>query len=187
MINWTKNLNRFNQIRFDGNCSILNTRKESIIELIYKVCLKIVIFNCTEIIESFYFYEFLACLWFEIWWDSNDSSWYAAVRDVINQLLFTSYWVVIYICKQYDPILIVLEFMFISKTLKILSGFIESSCNCSSSIHKLLIDLILNILSREIFYICTFYYCCSLVLKNYKWKNIVLLELIIHHKDSFSS
>lgn len=156
MINWTKNLDGFNQIRFDWNSCILNARKESIVELIYEICLEIFIFNCAEIIKSFNFYEFLACWWFEVCWDSDDSSWNTTVSDVIDQLLFTSHWIVIYISKHYDSILIILEFMFLHKTLDILPWFIKSNCDCSSSTPKLLIDKFLNILSREIFYVCAF-------------------------------
>ena len=136
MINRSKNLDRCYILRLKFDINFLNTRKESIIKLVYKICLKILIFHSTHIIKSLHFNQFFTCIWFKLAWYSYYCRWDSSCWDICNQFLLSFNRIITNICQHYNSILIIFQSILLSKCIYIFHWFIKTCRNGRSSTLK---------------------------------------------------
>ena len=136
MINRSKNLDRCYILRLKFDINFLNTRKESIIKLVYKISLKILIFHSTHIIKSLHFNQFFTCIWFKLAWYSYYCCWDSSCWDISNQFLLSFNRIITNISQHYNSILIICQSILLSKCIYIFHWFIKTCRNGRSSTLK---------------------------------------------------
>ncbi len=184
----SKNFNRINLIRLNTDFDFLDTWEEIVIKSIGQICLQILIFDCTKIIETLDFDKFLASFWFKFRWNSNDGRIdIFLIWDLFDEYILVGHRIISDICQHYNSMFILrTESIRLSEFVYVLERFSESLLDRCSAWFKLFVDCWLEIFWAEVFFECAFDYSWCLSVENDQWKHIVILKFLIKHCDGFT-
>lgn len=136
--------------------------------------MQILVFHCTEIIESLYFNQFFASFGLKICWHPDNSCRNSWIWYLFNKFLFSSHRIITNISKHHNSMLIILECVLWLKVFNVSHSFIKTSRNGSSSALEITINLFFNLSLIHFRHKLTLNNCASLIVESYKRKNIVL-------------